>query len=365
MGCLYMLQTSPAVFAVGYNYQIMVEVQSQSLMSVIIGDKTYYDESNGIMNSLNSLHRVIVPMEALDNAKEYTVCIRPIIERKPYFTETEEPVEFHFKFNPVPTKSIRVYHISDAHNEIELPVKAAKAFGKLDLLILNGDVIDHSGSPEKFANIYEICALLTGGNIPVIFSRGNHDMRGNFAEKFANYTPSQYGNTYYTFRLGSIWGILLDCGEDKLDTHQEYGYTVACHTFRERQTDYIHSVIKNAQSEYEQEDIKTRLIISHVPFTQKLTAPFDIEEDIYHKWASLLKEHIKPDLMICGHTHKYGINYVGGENDQLGQPCTVVIASEPQRDCFIGCGFIIDDNQIEVVFTDSLGNTVSRETLKK
>ena len=35
--------------------------------------------------------------------------------------------------------------------------QAAKAFGKIDLLILNGDVIDHSGDPEKFTNIYEIC----------------------------------------------------------------------------------------------------------------------------------------------------------------------------------------------------------------
>lgn len=360
-----MLKTSPAVFAVGNDYQIMVEIQTESLMSVTVGEMTYYDESNGIMNSLNPLHRVIVPMETLDNAKEYTVCIRPIIKRKPYFTETKEPVEFHFNFNPVPTENIRAYHISDAHNRIELPVKAAKTFGNLDLLILNGDVIDHSGDPEKFANIYEICALLTDGSIPVIFSRGNHDLRGNFAEKFADYTPNQYGNTYYTFRLGSIWGILLDCGEDKMDTNDEYGYTVACHAFRERQTDYIRTVIKNAQNEYEQEGVKTKLIIAHNPFTQQLIAPFDIEEDIYREWALLLKEHIKPDLMICGHTHKYCINYVGGENDHLGQPCTVVIASQPLQDRFIGCGFIINDNQIEIVFTDSLGNTVSREILTK
>lgn len=360
-----MIKTAPAVFAVGTNYQIMVEVQSESLMSVIIGDKTYFDESNGIMNSLSPLHRVIVPMEALDNAKEYTVCIRPIIKRKPYFTETKESVKYHFKFNPVPTKKIRAYHISDAHNQIELPVKAAKTFGELDLLILNGDVIDHSGNPEKFANIYEICSLLTGGSIPVIFSRGNHDMRGSFAEKFADYTPNQYGNTYYTFRLGSIWGILLDCGEDKPDDNSAYGYTVACHAFRERQTDYIRAVIRNAQNEYKQQGVKTKLIIAHNPFSQQLPSPFDIEADIYREWALLLKEHIKPDLMICGHTHKYGINYAGGENDHLGQPCTVVIASEPLQDRFIGCGFIIDDNQIEIVFTDSLGNTVSSEILTK
>jgi len=360
-----MLKTSPAVFAVGNHYQIIVEVQSESLMHVKIGSKTYYDESNGIMNSLSPLHRVNVPIELLDNAKEYTVCIRPLIARKPYFPETNELMEFHYTFRPVPEKNIRAYHIADAHNRIEQPVKAANTFGKLDLLILNGDIIDHCGNPEQFANIYKICSLLTSGSIPVIFSRGNHDMRGMFAEKFANYVPSQYGNTYYTFRLGSIWGIVLDCGEDKLDSHPEYGYTVACHTFRKRQTDYIKAVIQNARNEYEQEDVKTKLVIAHCPFTQRFAPPFDIEEEIYREWTSLLKEHIKPDLMICGHTHKCGISHVESGNNQLRQPCTVVIASEPQNDRFIGCGFIIDDNQIEVVFTDSLGNTVSREILSK
>lgn len=360
-----MLKTSPAVFAVGNTYQIMVEVQIESLMSVKIGDKTYYDASNGIMNSISPLHHVTVPMKALDDAKEYTICIRPLIERKPYFTETKEVLEFHYIFSPVPEKNIRAYHIADAHNRIEDPVKAAKTFGDIDFLILNGDIIDHSGSPDKFSNIYEICSAITKGNIPVIFSRGNHDMRGNFAEKFADYTPNHQNNTYYTFRLGSIWGILLDCGEDKPDHYPEYGFTVACHSFRERQTEYIKTVIENAENEYEAQGVKTKLVIAHNPFTHQFDAPFNIEEDIYREWALLLKEQVKPDLMICGHTHKCGINYVGGESDHLGQPCTVVIASEPQRERFIGCGFIINDAQIEVVFTDSLGNTISKETLTK
>lgn len=360
-----MLKTAPAVFAVGNCYQIMVEVMEESLFSVRIGDKTYYDESNGIMNSLSPLHRAEVPMEALNEAKEYTVCVRPLIERKPYFSETKEQVEFTFKFTPVPENNIRVYHLSDTHNQIENPVKAAKVFGDIDVLILNGDIIDHSGNPEKFSNIYEICSDITGGNVPVVFSRGNHDMRGNFAEKFADYTPSYQKKTYYTFKVGSIWGLLLDCGEDKPDTNAEYGYTVACHSFRERQTEYIKWLIENAEKEYAKPGIKTRLVIAHNPFTRIQEPPFNIEAEIYSEWASLLKEYVKPHLMIFGHTHKYKINHIGCEDDHLGQPCTAVVASEPQNDRFIGCGFVINDDEIEVVFTDSLGNTVLTETLKK
>jgi len=360
-----MLKTTPVVFAVGNQYQIMAEVTCEALVSVIIDGKAYYDETNGIVNSLSPLHRVAVPMEALDSAKTYTVSVRPVIERKPYYTTTKDPVLFPFSFRPLPQDNIRIYHLADAHNQIAMPVQAAKAFGDIDLLILNGDIINHSGDPEKFANIYQICQELTGGTIPVIFSRGNHDMRGVYAEKFADYTPNQHGNTYYTFRLGSLWGILLDCGEDKDDLSEEYGFTVACHSFRERQTEFIRQVIENAHREYAAPGVQTRLIISHNPFTFRNAKPHNIAEDVYTEWAALLKAHVKPHLMICGHTHWRIVSHIGSKNDAFGHPCTVVVGSEPQRDRFIGCGFVVKDKEIEIVFTDSLGNTVSSETIAK
>ena len=358
-----MLKTAPAVFAVGHDYQIMVEVEGESLFSVRIGEKTYYDESNGIMNSLSPMHRVTVPMKELDAARRYTVCVRPLVNRKPYFPITEEMWEKDFDFHPIPETNVRAYHIADAHNKIEEPIRAVNTFGAIDLLILNGDVITHSGDPSKFRNIYEICARLTEGTRPVIFSRGNHDMRGKFAEKFAEFTPNQNGHTYYTFHLGHIWGLLLDCGEDKSDDHAEYGFTVACHAFRERQTDFLHSLIENADREYAAHGVKTKLVIAHTPFTQKIWAPFDIEEPIYREWCSLLREHVKPDLMICGHMHKEEIRPIGHEADTYGQPCPVVIGARPGENYFLGCGFVFGDNAVDVVFTDSDGNTTATETL--
>lgn len=360
-----MIKNSPAVFAVGKTYQIMVEVQGEALVSVKIGKKTYYDEANGVMKSLLPVHRVIVPMKELDDEKEYVVCIRPVIRRKAYFTKTKEPFELRYDFRPVPEENIRAYHISDAHNRVKEPVEAAKAFGDIDFLILNGDVIDHSGKIQNFSNIYEICSAVTKGNIPVVFSRGNHDMRGKFAERFSEYVPCQKGKTYYTFKLGSVWGLVLDCGEDKADSDLEYGFTVACHSFRERQTDYIMKVIENAEKEYENKEVKIKLIVVHNPFTQQLEPPFDIEADVYRRWSFLLKEYIKPDLMICGHTHKHGVSFVGGENDHLGQPCPVIIASEPQKNRFIGGGFVINEKQIKVIFTDSNGKIFMTETIEK
>ncbi len=340
-----MLKYTPAVFAVGNTYQIMVPVTEASIFWVEIDGKSFYDEQNGIMRSLCKTHRVSVPMDILDGAGEYTVCERVIIDRKPYFPEMKDTEKRTFSFKPLPSDDIRIYHIADTHNKTKEPIAAAEKFGKIDLLVMNGDIINHSGDIAYFDTIYEIAEKITGGNIPIVFARGNHDLRGYYAEVISDYTPNQNGNTYFSFRVGNIWGLVLDCGEDKSDSHPEYGFTVACRAFRERQTEYIKEIIKNSKNEYEQEGVLHKLIISHNPFTYQLEPPFNIEEDIYTEWARLIRENIKPELMLCGHLHITKIAEAGGEFDRLGQPCTMIIGSDMGDDFHTGCGIVLSDGK--------------------
>ncbi len=350
-----MMKTSPAVFAVGREYQIMVPVAGNSLFWVEVGGECFYDEQNGIMRSICSTHRVSVPMEILDKAGEYTVCEREIIDRKPYFPETEDTKKTTFKFCSVPQDNARVYHMADTHNQIAAPVKAAELFGKIDLLIMNGDIPDHSGAIENYDTIYKIADALTGGRVPIVFARGNHDMRGYFAEQIAEHTPNFNGNTYYTFRVGSIWGLVLDCGEDKDDSHAEYGFTVSCHKFRARQTEFIKEVIKNKKDEYKAKGVKHKIIVCHNPFTYIQKPPFDIEKDIYSEWAKLIRDNIKPDVMLAGHIHKLFVSKVGDKKwDSLGQPCTVISGSDVKENYHAGCG-VVFSKSIEAKFYDSNG----------
>lgn len=218
-----------------------------------------------------------------------------MLDRKPYFSETSEIIEKSYDFFPVKGEKIRAYHIADAHNMIDEPVNAAKAYGKIDFLILNGDIPNDSGSVENFNTVYEICARITNGNIPVVFARGNHDLRGICAEKFEEYTPSYNGKSYYTVKLGGFWGVVFDCGEDKHDSNPEYGNTICCRAFREEETDFIKTVAK--ENKYSDDEIFCRAAICHIPFTQKFEPPFDIEDDIYGEWTEILNECIKPDIM--------------------------------------------------------------------
>ncbi len=352
------LKTAPAVFAVGEEYQIIVPVTRETVMWVKVGDSRYYDDSNGILRSQKRIHKMIVPMKDLDEAGEYTICYRQIIKRKAYFSLTHSIKEEKYSFYPVNSENPICYHIADAHNMVDLPVGAAKLFekekGKLDFLILNGDVPEDSSKIKHFDTIYKIASEITGGNIPVVFSRGNHDTRGIYAENIAEYTPCLNGNSYFTFKLGKIWGMVIDCGEDKPDTNKEYGNMVCCSSFRKRETAYIESIIENSKNEYEAEGVAKKIIISHNPFTRKYKFPFNIEEKTFAYWAKLLKENIKPDIMICGHIHKFSVDKLGCKNDALGQPCTVVVGSRvnKRKGEFAGSGFVFDEDSIEVIFND-------------
>lgn len=361
-----MLLTDPAVFAVGKSYQIIVTTKSQSLVSVKIGNRLFVDDSNGILRSASRTHNIEVPQSLLDKEKCYTVIEKGIIRRLPYFTLTRADKEYKYDFRPVPEENPKCYHIADAHNVTDLTVNAALAYGDIDFLILNGDIPEDSGRTSNFNTIFKIAADVTHGNIPVVFARGNHDLRGNCAELFAQYAPAENGKTYYSFRLGNIWGIILDCGEDKDDSHAEYGHTVACHQFREKETEYIKGIIKKSKSEFDAPGVKTRLIVCHSPFTHKFEAPFDIEPEIFAKWAALLKE-VKPDLMICGHTHRLNISMPGSEYDTYGQPCPVVVASEviEKHKDFTGAGFIFGEKEIDITFTNDKGKTVREARLEK
>lgn len=372
-----MTSTFPSVFAVKDNYQIFVPSPEPSLMWVKVGDKCYYDHSNGILRSNTILHKVTVPMTALDGAGEYTVCTRKIIERKPYFPTAEDTAEATYKFRPLRGDSFRAYHISDSHNMVEMPIAAAEVFGDIDLLVLNGDVPNHSGAIENFMSIYEISGRVTKGEIPCVFSRGNHDMRGFYAENIADYTPTDGGKSYFTFRLGSLWGIVLDCGEDKPDTNDEYGGTICCHQFRLEQTEFIKKVIANAENEYLAEGVTHRVVIAHNPFTKNIEFPFNIERELYGEWARLLKQEIKPEVFLAGHFHLLQVEYPGCPTDALGHPCPVIIGGVSVHEkCIVdgrsvykevyfgGAGFDFAPDEIKVTFTTSRDGVLRSEIIK-
>lgn len=347
----------PAVFAVRDNYLIMQPATENCLFSVDVDGEIFTDEINGIKRSSCPVHCVTVPQEKLDRAGEYTVITRRVIER----THNTPPcdrktVSRKYKFYPVPDKNPRCYYIADSHGFTNLSINAAKVFGEIDFLILNGDIQCHSDEIKDFLLPLEVASELTGGEKPVLFLRGNHETIGQFAEIMNDYIPTDNQKTYFTARISKLWFLCLDCGCDHRDEFPEYSGTMACHEFREKQIDFIKSVIDNAKNEYDAPDVKNKIVLCHVPFTDHLTGKCPEEPEIYSKWQTLISENIKPDLMISGHMHEYSVHKNGN--------FPLIVASERHLDDFGGTGFVFSDSKITALFTSSTGEAKEKTIFK-
>ncbi|MBR2730460.1 MAG: metallophosphoesterase [Clostridia bacterium] len=346
-----LLQFDPAVFAAGETYQILARVKSACAFAVEIDGKRYEDHTNGVVRTATRIHRVTVPQAALDAAKAYTVVLRPVIVRRAYRSRFAPEQRVTYPFAPIPAERVNIYHIADTHGKARHAVRSAALCGKpIDLLVLNGDIVNASDRVSDFDTIYRIAQGVTHGALPVICTRGNHDLRGRAAEKLGDYMPNVNGRFYYTLRLGALWALVLDCGEDKPDDHEEYGGAICCHAFREEETAFLHDVVARAAQEYAAPGVRHRLVIAHHPFTNVGEPPFDIEQPLFAAWAALLREEIRPELYLAGHYHRCFVSRPGDDFDTLGQACPVVVGAKPEGDRFTGCCVTLGGDAPEITF---------------
>lgn len=299
------LMYDPSVFVMGKDYQIIFLTSTKGLGWIEIDGERYLDEEGGLI-IYDTVHKIPVPGDKLNAAGAYTVVFVEYADKKPYFPEGVEKVRREYKFHPLTGDNFRLFQFADTHARVKTPLELYNQVGECDLILLNGDINEHSYTIENFHTSFALSEGSAKGEKPVIYSRGNHDTRGLAAQLLPNYTPTAFRDgkreTFYTFRQGSLWGLVLDCGEDKRDINKEYGGTISFSTFRDRETKYLESLIENAEKEYAAPDVKHRIAFCHIPFVMHFKPPFDIEEERYAYWIKLL-EKMGIELLLCGHEH--------------------------------------------------------------
>lgn len=344
-----MIFETPVVYAVGNTYQIMFYLNVDAYASVTIGTQTFDDAVCGNMRSLPGMRRITVPMETLDTAKAYSLRIERIEARLKYRTRSLGVETYRFEFHPVPKDDARAYMIGDAHGDLDGAVSAAQAYGSFDFLIVNGD-IGETADETQALSAYRLAVMLTGGTKPVVYARGNHENRGAAAELLPDFIPLRDGCTYYTFRLGSVWGIVLDCGEDKEDDHVEYGGSARFHDFRLRETAYLQTVIADAQKEFRAPGVAHRLCVVHADFPFVQEPLFDTERALYQVWCDLLGE-MEVELMAMAHTHRYCYALPGDPALRLKTPCPALIGTCKNETTVGGTGLLFGKSGVEYRFT--------------
>lgn len=363
------LKFDPTVFVIGNEFEIIISTVNNGLCFIKVGEEYFCEENSGVLPSEKNLFKIRIPQEKLDFAKKYEVVYRQTKERKAYFSEFDKTKTESYCFKPMTKdEEINVYHIADVHYHFDIARKTASYFGDdTDLFIVNGDIGEVETEENYFA-VLQFTGDISRGIIPIIFSRGNHDTRGRLAEKFIDYFPSEGKNTFFKFSVGKISGVVLDCGEDKVDTDREYDNSdEQCdvkirgvnrfHEYRLKQSAFLHSV--SLEGDY-------KIAISHIcpTFTSyHLGDKFDIEREIFLEWDKTLKEK-DAKLMISGHMHKAFIMKENDERSSIPNSLPVVIGSILNDETLAGAALVFKKDGVDVKITDQNKNILNTEYIK-
>lgn len=287
------------VYAVEDTYQIVFATTDNALGWVEIGGQRYYDLYAGSMRSADRVHKVEVPQSVLDAAGSYTVCAQQMIYRGPFGGYKGKVISHSYSFRPVDSSDgLRYYTMSDVHEAIGPAVAAATSQGELDFLVLMGDMISMVETEEDALFANEVAYAVTRGEYPVIYTRGNHEIKGEWAEQLYKYVGSKNQSFYYTVTLGGgdVFGVVLDLGEDHGDDWWEYYGTAQFDLYRQEQSDFLRRILE----EQPYEGSRYRMVMCHIPIVF-------VDKNRYYEsfrleWTNLLNR-MDMDQYVGGHKH--------------------------------------------------------------
>ncbi len=357
------LYCKPTVFVVGSDYEILINLNSFGLCYIKVGNDFYYEPNAGVLPSERKVLKVKVPQSVLDSVESYSVIFRERIVRGSYVSEFK-PVEIAtFSFKALKkTDKINIYHLADVHGNYDLALKTSSYFqDDVDLFVVNGDIAEFQ-AVEGYLELSKFLSDIAGGKIPVILARGNHDVKGALPELYPTYFPCPNFNAFYDFSIGNLTGVVLDLGEDKVDTDVEYdrsqdtpiGYLGKnrFHVYREKELEFLKGIDKK--------EGKIPFVISHInPFmTTKVAGnKWDIERELYGKWCKEL-ERIGVKFMLTAHYHVAFIIESGDERSLHYHSYPAIVGSaripdEKTPDSFLGTALTLyKDGKAVVKFTD-------------
>ena len=286
----YKIASDPMVIDTGKEYSVVFSTShyGTGYIEYTYEGKDYKvtDNTTGRLDCDSLIHSVQVPYEHLKN-NTYKVGSTRVIEEFGYGSRLGAEVvseEYTFTCNESDDQTYLV--ISDWHTLLDKAYSAIDYIGDYDAVILLGDSVPNVDYEKEVAkNIAEFGGKVSGGTKPVIYVRGNHETRGDYA----NDLPTALGLDvlYYTADIGPYSFIVLDSGEDKEDSHSEYGGLTDYGSYRAEMIEWL----KTAETTNDKV-----IALSHAWEISQ------VEEELsLAGWNEI--DRMGARLMISGHTH--------------------------------------------------------------
>lgn len=263
---------------------------------------------HGLVDANTTLHAITVGGLEPGTAWHYRVVSTEILEFRAYRVKFGATVEKEGRFTTLdPGKQgFSFCVINDRHDKVP---GLRQALGSIDwkgvdMVVALGDVMNDPMTEDQiFRNFINPCAEFFAGRIPLLLVRGNHEARGALARELMMYFPTESGRYYYSFVHGGVHFLVLDGGEDKADSSNEYSGLVAFEDYVREETEWLRQELKSSAFR----EARFRVCLLHIPPVASrhgdadkfIRAPW-----IGENWIPLLSA-AGLDLMLSGHTHRY------------------------------------------------------------
>jgi putative purple acid phosphatase len=269
----------------------------------------YYDVLAGRKVLTDSVHRVRIEGLKPDTKYRYRVFTQEVAEwryddwvtlGKTACTDVWRGKPHEFKTFPAKPREVTFLVLNDIHERAQFMKDLCKNvdFKKLDFVLLNGDMSNRLRNQQHMMEAYlDTCVRMFATHTPLFFNRGNHELRGQFADYLYRYFPTNNGKYYRVQHVAGIDFLFIDTGEDKPDEDIEYSGIVNYDQYREEEARWLRGL-----RESKQVGKHPLIVFSHIPPTlQKWHGP-------YHLQKTLMPELNKMNVsvMLSAHLHAFG-----------------------------------------------------------
>jgi len=238
----------------------------------------------------------------------YRICSQRVITYGAYSkTLGQEEKSDFFSFTTLSTTPCNFTSLifTDLHDNLALFDKLmAQVRSKgieFDFSIFNGDnLADPVSETQISGSITRYNQGVDASNKPVIYLRGNHEIRGPFAMQLPDFFDWPDGQTYFAFSFGDTRFVFLDNGEDKNDGSVEYSGLVDFDGFRNQQTTWLKEELANDAFN----KAFRKILVHHIPIYSWSNSWDPGFIPCYNLWDPIFRT--SPfDIDITGHLHAF------------------------------------------------------------
>lgn len=272
----------------------------------------------------NKLHKIRINDLQPGQKYFYRVCSQEMLLYQAYkkvFGNTAQSAFSEFTLPTTDTNTFTAVVFNDLHQQTNTFRALCKQIQdvKYDFVVFNGDCVDDPVNQKQATTfISELTEGVGGNRIPTFFMRGNHEIRNAYSIGLRDHFDYVGDKTYGSFNWGDTRVVMLDCGEDKVDSHPVYYDLNDFTQLRNEQVDFM----KKEFSTKEFKKAKKRILLHHIPLYGN-----DGKNLCADLWTQLL-EKAPFNVSLNAHTHQYVYHPKG----ELGNHYPTIIGGGYQMD---------------------------------